>query len=214
MYAAKGLRHDNDGPSAMRAVGEKDKSDEKKRPKPGAASGAAASGKAAAKAVAAAAGKDKGKADKMPKIIKPPKSECEDLLGAKACGALKPMCHMFKLRAYYACRKTCKLCEEDKPEPASTTDRACNIIRCSITFLTVLFLAEIEADLPELKGKVTISQCAPRTTVYMSVCVAKDNKIIKPDKEYGLEIHEYATIEKGGTKCKDVGPEFNPYNVR
>ncbi len=67
--------------------------------------------------------------------------------------------------------------------------------------------------MPELKGQAVLRQCAPRTTVYLTICVDGDNKLVKPDREYGLEIHDYAKIEKGGTKCTEIGPEFNPYNV-
>ncbi len=54
------------------------------------------------------------------KIIKPPKDEkCENLLEEKACSAFEPLCGMFKLRAFVLCKKTCKLCPEDKPKGIS-----------------------------------------------------------------------------------------------
>ena len=74
-------------------------------------------------------------------------------------------------------------------------------------------MPELVAEIPELKGKITMKQCAPRTTVFLAACLSKDNKVVKPSQEYGLEIHNYAKIEKGGTMCTDVGPEFNPFNV-
>ncbi len=74
---------------------------------------------------------------------------------------------------------------------------------------------ELKAKIPDVEGCITLSQCAPRTTVFMAACVKpKTANAIKAGKEYGVEVHEYATIEKDGSVCKDIGPEFNPFNVR
>ncbi len=52
---------------------------------------------------------------KRPKVILPEGKECKDLNG-KACASFQPMCMMFPKRAHIFCKKTCKLCKEDKPD--------------------------------------------------------------------------------------------------
>ena len=50
-----------------------------------------------------------------PKVILPEGKECKDLNG-KACASFQPMCMMFPKRAHIFCKRTCKLCKEDKPD--------------------------------------------------------------------------------------------------
>ncbi len=37
----------------------------------------------------------------------------------ESCAKFQPFCKLFKLRAYVACKKTCKLCPDDKPKGVS-----------------------------------------------------------------------------------------------
>ncbi len=50
--------------------------------------------------------------------------------------------------------------------------------------------------------------------MFLAACLKKGNGVVEASqREYGMEIHEYATVEKGGTVCTGVGPEFNPFGV-
>ncbi len=110
--------------------------------------------------------------------------ECRDNSDA-ACKAIKPMCEIATILAYSHCRKTCKLCEKDKPKGKT-------------------LIAEFSG---KISGRITLKQQVPVKPTKMSVCVDKEKADdLEKDKKLALIIHD-------GKDCEKLSGHFNPFHT-
>lgn len=112
---------------------------------------------------------------------------CKDY-DEEACQVFKPMCNLMGVIAHKKCRKTCKLCLQDKPKPKTIT-----------------------AKLKEFS--LTLSQNGPLAPSFLTVCIDSSaaQKYGLPDTVHSLIIHAYGDASED--TCENFGPHFNPYGV-
>jgi len=112
---------------------------------------------------------------------------CKDY-DEEACKVFKPMCNLMGVIAHKKCRKTCKLCLQDKPKPKIIT-----------------------AKLKEFS--LTLSQNGPLAPSFLTVCIDSSaaQKYGLPDTVHSVTIHAYGDASED--TCENFGPHFNPYGV-
>jgi len=112
---------------------------------------------------------------------------CKDY-DEEACSAFKPMCSIMAVIAHKKCRKTCKLCLQDKPKPRT-----------------------VKAKLKEFS--LTLTQNGPLAPSFLTVCIEQSasQQYGLPDDVLSLIIHSYGDANED--TCENFGPHFNPFGV-
>ena len=122
--------------------------------------------------------------------------------------------------AHKMCRKTCKLCLQDKPSPRSKPKQIYfSYSNIEYIWLIVYQYCYLYLNCPSaLKSKLkefslTLTQNGPFAPAFLTVCV--DNSAAQryglPDDVLSLIIHAYGDATED--TCENFGPHFNPYGV-
>ena len=135
------------------------------------------------------------------------------------------MCNLFGIIAHTKCRKTCKLCIQDKPKPRSkahstTANFLFNYGKLPVLFkaygnvlhvITFLYSLALHATLKEFK--LTLTQNGPLAPTFLTMCVdsAASGKYGLPDSVLSVVVHAYGDVSDD--TCENFGPHFNPFGV-
>eukprot|EP00094_Tigriopus_californicus_P001614 TCALIF_01561-PA protein Name:"Protein of unknown function" AED:0.28 eAED:0.28 QI:108/1/0.5/1/1/1/2/0/210 len=107
---------------------------------------------------------------------------CKDTY--EACTQFQPLCPIFPRIGHLTCRKSCQVCDKDRPNWQKLT-----------------------ATFPEGMGTISFLQESPDSTVFAVLCLSKQN--FSRSQNVSLMIHTSAV-----DNCTNSGPVFDPFQVR